>query len=188
VGANPSYAYDQGYPTSDGVGSYGHDAERRLTSVSQGGQTILSYVYDFDNKRLKRTANGVTTVYVGERYEINVATGQTTAYYPWEGTPLPMRQGNSLDLSHSDSLCSITRATNASGANVATARYSAYRALLTSKSSGTLPTDRGFTGQIRDGSASGWEMCFFRSRYYNAATGRFLEPATIVPSPKSPRH
>ena len=173
--------------TSDGVRSYTHDAERRLTSVSQGGQTILSFVYDFNNKRLKRTANGVTTVYVGERYEIDLATGQTMAYYPWEGTPLPMRQGNNLYLLHTDNLGSVTRATDGNGANVATARYSAYGALLTGKSSGTLPTDRGFTGQIRDASASGWEMYFFRSRYYNAATGRFLEPDTVVPDPKNPQ-
>ena len=48
-------------------------------------------------------------------------------------------------------------------------------------------TDRGFTGQIRDGSASGWKLYSFRSRYYNAATGRFLEPDTIVPDPKNPQ-
>jgi len=97
------------------------------------------------------------------------------------------RRGASFYLLHTDRLGSVIRATDASGANVAIARYAAYGALLTNKSNGPMPTDRGFTGQIRDGSASGWELYFFRSRYYNAATGRFLEPDTIVPDPKNPQ-
>jgi len=70
---------------------------------------------------------------------------------------------------------------------VANQRHKAYGAILSGN--GTMPTDRGFTGQIRDGSdaRTNWEFNFFHSRCYNLAIGAFVQPDTIVPNPKDPQ-
>ena len=83
-----------------------------------------------------------TTVYVTDRYEINLATGQTTAYYPWAGQPLPMRQGGSFYVLHSDRNGSITAVTDNAGSLVGQQRYTAYGKLT---QVGNFPTDRGYT-------------------------------------------
>ena len=55
-----------------------YDVENRLTGVS-GGATA-TFAYDGDGQRVKATVNGVTTAYVGNHYEVNLATGVTTRY------------------------------------------------------------------------------------------------------------
>lgn len=187
VGAT-NFGYNAaGLLASDGTRTYQYDGENRLISVSQNGKPILNYSYDYDGKRLKRAHTAGTTVYIGERYEIDLASGETTSYYPWAGQPTPMRQSASLYLLHTDKLGSITNVSDASGASVGNRRYKAFGTVLSA--SGTFPTDRGFTGQIRDGSdpSTNWEFYFFRSRHYNAAIGKFAQPDTIVPNPKDPQ-
>ena len=121
------FGYAGGFLTSDGVRTYSYDLENHLTSVSKGAQTQLSYVYDYDGRRLKRT--------------------------------------------------------DATGTSIAPRRYTAFGSVLSA--SGTFPTDRGFTGQIRDGSATNWEFYFYQSRYYNAAIGKFVQPDSVVPDQKN---
>ncbi|MCB0184269.1 MAG: hypothetical protein KDE31_08395, partial [Caldilineaceae bacterium] len=64
-----SYSYDNNGNMLTRTGyTFGYDAENRLVSVS-GGATA-SFVYDGDNNRVKGTAGGVTSVYVGNYYEV----------------------------------------------------------------------------------------------------------------------
>ena len=46
-----------------------------------------------------------------------------------------------------------------------------------------LPTDRAFTGQVRD--ATGLD--YFRARYFSSSLGRFVSADSIVPQPKNPQ-
>jgi len=66
--------------TQRNSGAYmlGYDTENRLTSVS-GGATA-SFAYDGDGNRVKGTVNGVTTVYVGNYYELSDSTTRTYYY------------------------------------------------------------------------------------------------------------
>jgi len=50
--------------------------------------------------------------------------------------------------------------------------------------SGSLFTDRRFTGQRWDGAL---ELYDYRARYYDPALGRFTQPDTIVPEPGNPQ-
>jgi RHS repeat-associated protein len=50
-------------------------------------------------------------------------------------------------------------------------------------SSGTLPTDKQFTGQRLDETG----LYYYGARYYDANIGRFISPDTIVPNPANPQ-
>ena len=97
-----------------------------------------------------------------------------------------MRQGGSFYVLHSDRNGSITAVTDNAGSLVGQQRYTAYGKLT---QAGNFPTDRGYTGQIRDGSDAGspWDFYFYQARYYNAAIGKFIQPDTIVPKEKNPQ-
>ncbi|HEX5415657.1 MAG TPA: hypothetical protein VFZ25_08315 [Chloroflexota bacterium] len=71
---------------------------------------------------------------------------------------------------HTDRLGSITNASDDSGASIATQRYTANGSRWALKSSGTLPTDRGFTGQIRDGSLCHQEYQTFDTGHAQSST------------------
>jgi len=49
---------------------------------------------------------------------------------------------------------------------------------------GTAPTDFGFTGQRRDASAG---LMYYGARYYDATLGRFVSADTVVPSAGNPQ-
>ena len=53
------------------------DAENRLTSVV-GNVLTTTFTYDGDGNRVKITAGGVVTAFVGNTYEVNPGTGVTS--------------------------------------------------------------------------------------------------------------
>jgi RHS repeat-associated protein len=55
------------------------------------------------------------------------------------------------------------------------------RGNFTRTSTGTLLTDRTFTGQKQDRVPSGRGLMYYNARYYDPALGLFLSPDTIVP-------
>jgi len=157
--------------------SLSYDKENRLTSITVGANTT-TYVYDGDGNRVKKTANGVSTFYVGNHYE--VTSGIATKYYYFGKQRVAMRVGtNPVTYLHSDHLGS-TSAT--SGASVSAQNYYAFGNIR--GTTGTVPTDFGFTGQRRDASAG---LLFYNARYYDSTLGRFISADTIVPSHFNPQ-
>ena len=134
-----------------------------------------------------RAANGVTTFYVGDLYEVDSGSGIATAYYPFNGKPVAMKKGSTLTYLHHDQLGSLVSATDVSGAEIASARYWPFGGLRSS--TGTLPSDRLFTGQIRDaiGGVGNDAFYFFKARYLDTTIGKFHTPDTIVPAPGNPQ-
>ena len=68
-----------------------YDAENRLTAMS-GGVTS-SYVYNADGMRVKETAGGATTVYVGNYFEWTGSTATMKSYYDAGAVRVAMRTG-----------------------------------------------------------------------------------------------
>ncbi len=136
--------------------------ENRLTSITVGANTT-TYAYDGDGNRVKKTANGVSTFYVGNHYE--VTNGVTLKYYYFGKQRVAMRTSAGVVYLHSDHLGS-TSAT--SGASVSAQTYYAFGNIRST--TGTTPTDFGFTGQRRDVSAG--------LMYYGlqGSYGRFYDP------------
>jgi len=154
-----------------------YDAENRLTSIVVGG-TTTTFTYDGDGNRVKKVAGGTTTFYVGKHYE--VTNGNALKYYYFGKQRVAMRVGtNPVTYLHSDHLGS---ASATSGASVSSQNYYAFGNIR--NTTGSVPTDFGFTGQRRDASAG---LMFYNVRYYDATLGRFVSADTIVPQAGNPQ-
>jgi RHS repeat-associated protein len=154
-----------------------YDNENRLTSITVGANTT-TYVYDGDGNRVKKTVNGVSTYYVGNHYE--VTNGNALKYYYFGKQRVAMRVGtNPVTYLHTDHLGS-TSAT--SGASVSSQNYYAFGNIRST--TGTVPTDFGFTGQRRD---SYIKLIQMGARWYDPDLGRFTQPDSIVPQPGNPQ-
>ncbi|MFZ1265329.1 MAG: RHS repeat-associated core domain-containing protein, partial [Anaerolineae bacterium] len=164
-----------------------YDAENRLTAMS-GGVTS-SYVYDGDGKRVKETAGGATTVYIGNTFEWTGSTATMKKYYYAGAVRVAMRTGVSpgtVNYLLSDHLGSQALTLTSAGARLNTnteLRYMPYGAAR--YTAGTTPTSYNFTGQRKDGGSG---LLFYNARWYDPAVGRFLQADTIVPSPQNPQN
>ncbi|MDW8186391.1 MAG: RHS repeat-associated core domain-containing protein, partial [Anaerolineae bacterium] len=81
----------------------------------------------------------------------------------------------------SDHLGSISAVTNLSGSAIARQWYYPYGGVRAS--TGTLPTRRGYTGQLADETG----LYFYNARYYSPLLGRFISADSIVPEPGNPQ-
>jgi len=94
---------DNGNMTARGDQTITWDVENRPVSVSGGA----SFVYDGDGRRVKRTENSETTVYVNCYYEKNVTTGDEYSYYYLGGQQVAMRLNDTPSCIHLDCLSGI---------------------------------------------------------------------------------
>ena len=173
-----AYSYDaNGNMTARGAQTLTWNAENRLSAVSGG----TSFVYDGYGVRVKKTEGGQTTVYPSRFYEKNVTTGEVTTYYYLGDRLVASRKGSALEYLHQDHLGSTALSTSSGGALAATLRYYAFGG--TRASSGTLNTDRQFTGQRLDSTG----LYFYNARYYDAGIGRFISPDNFVPDAGNPQ-
>ena len=101
-----------------------------------------------------------------------------TRYYYLGSQRVAMRQGGVLTYLHGDHLGSASLATNATGAKVSEQRYLPYGGTR----SGSMPTDRQYTGQRREASLGFYD---YVARQFDPALGRFLQADTIVPGAAS---
>ena len=119
-------------------------------------------------------------------------------YHPWGGTRYTsgatptsyqytgQRRDGALTYLHGDHLGSASLSTDANGGVVSAMRRVASNAHTPygSTRSGSLPTDRRFTGQ-REEAALG--LYDFNARYFDPLLGRFIQADTIVPQPGNPQ-
>ena len=175
---------------------FAYDSENRLVEVVRiplivsagkatltlAPETVARMVYDGDGQRVKATFDGVSTVMLGGGlYE---RTGLTdTKYYLIGGIRVAMRRGpagqaGTLTYLFTDHLGS-TVATQ-SGKSVQRMDYGPWGEIR----SGTLPTERLYTGQRWDDALG---LYFYNARYYDPALGRFIQPDTIVPDYGNPQ-
>jgi RHS repeat-associated protein len=148
--------------------------------------TLIARLLD----QLKRAVEKART----ERVLTTPPTGQTWKVYYFAGTQrVAMRvltgANDTLYYLHADHLgsTSLTTCGNTGGCGaiplggvVARQSYYPYGALRPG-GTGTMPTDRGFTGQYADDTG----LYFYNARYYSSI-GRFISADTIVPEPENP--
>ena len=178
-----AYRYDQnGNRQTDPLYAYTYDAENHLIAVQAGSNPpVLQNTDDGDGTRLVRVTSA-TTHFVGPWYEYDPNAGVATVYYPFNGIPVAMKQGSTLTYLHHDHLGSLVAASDANGTELCSVRYWPFGGLRVL--TGTLPTDRLFTGQTRD--LHNDSFYFFKARYYDATMGKFQTADSVVPDPTKP--
>ena len=128
------------------------------------GNTQEQYGYDAGGARVKKTSGATATYTFFAHYEEEVSSGTTTAisHYSFGGLRIAVKRGSN----------SLTTAGSVVEASRAYHPYGFERA-----ASGTLRTDRTFTGQKEDGTG----LLYYNARYYDPALGTFISPDSLVP-------
>jgi RHS repeat-associated protein len=163
--------------------SYTYDNVGNVKTINDllRGQTTTTYAYDGDGNRVKRVANGVTSYYIGNHYEVTVSVATSVLKYYYFGKQrIALRNSVGVVYLHSDHLGSTSVT---SGATSSAQTYYPFGSIRTA--TGSVPTDFGFTGQRRDASAG---LMYYGARYYDSALGRFIQADTWVPSPNIPQN
>jgi len=183
IGGNDRFDYDaNGNMTvrNKGLGSQQTlvwDAQNRLSQVQDNNGSLLEqYWYDVDGGRVKKVSGGTTTYTFFGHYEEEVTGGATTAvsHYSFGGLRVAVKRGSTLYHVHGDHLGSTSMTTAGSVVEGSRAYYP-YGARRSA--SGTLRTDRTFTGQKEDGTG----LLYYNARYYDPALGTFISPDSLVP-------
>ncbi len=143
----------------------------KVEGVGGGYTDTTTFVYDCDGRRIAKTAGTTTTVYPNKYYE-KTGTEVTTNYYLGDRL-VAVKKGSALEYIHQDHLGSTSVSSNGStGAETSSNKYLPFGGARSS--TGTLPTDKKFTGQRLDGTG----LYFYNARYYDPEIGRFISPDT----------
>jgi len=166
--------YDlNGNTLSDGTNTYTWDARNRLVSANSGG---AGFSYDALGRRASKTLLSTTTSYLydgangvqeqsGGAVTANMLTGGVDEYF--------QRTDATGSYSYlTDALGSTVALADSTGASVDQYSYGPY-GLLSASGSNTNPYT--YTGRESDGLG----IDYYRARYYNPATGRFLSEDPI---------
>ena len=172
-----SLSYDaNGNLTNDGTRSYNWDAANQLASVSQGGSTIASFIYDALGRRVSSAlggstreyayangaiaqeedgtgasiANSITSPVSGQMYLRTDSTGQRSVLADVEGSTLAL--------------------TDASGVVQTSYTYSPFGDTTASGQTNANPFQ--YAGSPNDGTTTG--LYLMGSRYYNPTMARFV--------------
>jgi RHS repeat-associated protein len=178
-----TFGYDgNGNMTSRNVGTaytYGYDAENRLTTVSGG--TAASFVYDGDGARVKGTAGGATTAYVGNYFEWTGSTSTMKKYYYAGSTRIAVRTGTADPLwLLGDHLGSTSQTAYYDGTAYTNGwqLYKPWGEKRYPSGDSAIPTTYRYTGQRQENYIN---LYWYGSRWYDDSLGRFIQPDTIVP-------
>ncbi|OFV83425.1 MAG: hypothetical protein A2W26_14150 [Acidobacteria bacterium RBG_16_64_8] len=143
------------------------------------GPVQASLVYDGDGNRVLGTIDGVTTVYVGDHYEVEGAT--VRKYYAAGGARIAVREDGVLSWLLADHLGSTSVTVSEVGGRVGEQRYKAFGE--TRYAAGETATTFRYTGQ-REESDIG--LYYYRARWYDPALGRFAQADSVAPNRSRP--
>jgi RHS repeat-associated protein len=163
--------------TGSNTTSYAWDFENRMSSVTlPGSGGTVSFKYDpFGRRIYKFFSAGTTSVYAydGDNLvEETNATGAVVARYSQTQNidePLAMLRSAATSYFHADGLGSVTSLSNAAGSIANTYTYDSFGKLTAS--TGSLVNPFRYTARESDTETG---LYYYRARYYDASTGRFL--------------
>ena len=166
--------------TSDGTKTYFWNVLNQLVEVKQGTTTLATFEYDGAGRRTEKAAAGLTHAYVYDAEDIveERLSGSTTAtirYYHGAGVDEPLARKNGAGVVTyylADHLGSIVQETEADGDVALEREYDPWGVLL----QGASASGYAFTGREWDEDAG---LTYFRSRYYDARSGRFTSEDAI---------
>jgi len=190
--ADFTYTYDANGNTlsktdkvSGEVTAYIYDSRNRLiefTLTDAAGVALktATYSYDVADRRIGKTIDGAVIHYVYDGPDILAEfddTGAMLARYthgPGTDEPLIMERGGQAYFYQTDGLGSVTELTDESGMVVRAYVYDSYGQIVLE--SGSLENPYTYTGREYDAESG---LYYYRARYYEARTGRFLNEDLI---------
>ena len=182
-------SYDKnGNLKAQGANTYTYDTENRLTQRTLDDGGTLTYEYGGDSALVRRrSSDGTATVYIGgiyEKYGAGPVALSTTKYYKALGRTIAMRTSSSSDTTYllSDHLGSTTTTST----NGLIAKESYYPFGATRSTTGTIPTDRLFTGQRQEPSDA-LGLYNYGARFYSTALGRFMSVDPVAANAANPQ-
>ena len=165
-----SYTWDlNGNLVDDEVNYYTYDPANRLASIEQGNNSY-TFSYDGLGDRLQQTVNSETTNYT---LDLNAGLTQVlddgTNTYLYGVDRIAQAGGENTDYFLGDALGSVRQLADENGEITLGQSYDPYGNVISSI--GDDASMYGFTGELSD---SYIKLIDLRSRWYDPATGRFL--------------
>ncbi|MEU9348392.1 RHS repeat-associated core domain-containing protein [Streptomyces sp. NPDC048278] len=174
-----AFTYDaDGQLTGDGLRTYGWNARGELTGVTQAGGAASSFGYDALGGRVSKTTGTATSRYLTDGSNPLVeqdGSGTTTATVATSGLDdfLTRTEAGTTQVYLTDALGSVVGLANTDG-SVATTY--AYDPNGTTTAAGTASSNpHTYTGREDDGTG----LLYYRNRYYDPQTGRFISQDPI---------
>ncbi len=164
---------------SNVVRTFNWDYRNRLSSVVEGATTIATYTYDASNKRLSKTAGGVTTRYVYDRgnvaMEFNGAAATPTVRY-FYGTQVDQilaqdKGAGNVSWGLTDQLGSVRALVDNNGVVRNRYEYDAFGGLNSAMAGATDDSRYRYTGREFDAETG---LYYYRARYFDSNSGRFI--------------
>jgi len=152
-----------GNPTAFATSTYRYDGlGRRIqkTLSTQSSALSTSYVYDGEDILLEYDGGNVLQA----RY----------THGPGIDEPIAVTKGGSTFFYHQDGLGTVTDLTDSVGATAKSYSYDAYGAIV--DQTGTVEQSYTYTGRELDSETG---LMYYRARYYDPTTGRFLHKDPI---------
>ena len=159
---------------------------RRLATATNSSNTI-SYAYNSDGVRIKKTVNGTVTNYTLDGTKvIKETTGSDTVWYYYDesGTPVAFRLNNTLYLYEKNLQGDIIAIRNTAGTKLVSYVYNAWGKVTATNVAGTTEGTnliaknpylyRGYRYDTETG------LYYLNSRYYDPQTGRFINADVFV--------
>lgn len=163
--------------TGSGATTYAWDFENRLTSVTLPGTGgTVTFQYDPFGRRIQKSSPSGTTTYVYDDdniiEELTGSTGTLSERYtygPGVDEPLVGQRQPKIFYYEADGLGSVTSLTDPTGAVAATYTYDSFGFMT--NSTGSATNWYRYTGRQFDSDTA---LYYYRARYYDPTTGRFL--------------
>ncbi|OGM28687.1 hypothetical protein A3D01_00010 [Candidatus Woesebacteria bacterium RIFCSPHIGHO2_02_FULL_39_13] len=157
-----------------GILILGFNAQEVLADIN-----TVDFFYDGSGQRIYKGVNGGEhTYYISPGVEVVIASDGTTSWrknYYFSGKLVAVKdnsQGSErVNYTHQDHLGSTSLVTSNTGQVVSQQVYYPYGSTRTL--SGTLPTERAYTGQISDTDLTG--LYYYNARYYNPQIAKFTQ-------------
>lgn len=172
-----SYQYDaNGNTTSDGQRTVAYNYDNMPVSVNG----TINFVYDGAGSRVKKVAQGYTTVYLDNLYEC--VNGACAKFIFAGDQRIALKTTTKTLYYHADHQGSIVAVTDATGAQAENIIYYPYGE--NGSQAGTQPVNHMYTSQELDSETGFYN---YNARLYDTVTGRFITPDSIIPDPTNPQ-
>ncbi len=173
-----NYEYDAtGNIIKDDKHTYTYDSRNRLTAIDSN----VTYQYNYDNKRVSKTVNGVKTYFIYEghmligEYKLNLSDDSRQEYVYLNSTPIAVIRTNDMGRVYADHLNTPRRvATNDEDATIVWKWES--KPFGETEATGEITFNLRFPGQYYD---SETKTHYNINRDYNPVTGRYIQSDPI---------